>query len=222
MATLSSGRSNQRHKEHSAMRAVKLLVLGVVLGIAVLPLAPAQDGKSKDKKDPQSSYEPRSAPGAGQKFLAKFVGEWDVVKTFHPRTGKPARSEGSCVQTMIHEGRFLRSEFTFGTGDAKTTGLGLTGFDAGPGLFTSVWTDSRSTRMSLRRSKDRFDGKQIVLFSKSLDDAGKEARTSRTVTRLEDDGRKIVHRQYTPGAGDKERLVMELVLTRKAAAPAGK
>ena len=42
---------------------------------------------------------------------------------------------------------------------------------------------------------------------------------SRTVTRLEDDGRKIVHRQYAIDADSKERLVMELILTRKGAAP---
>ena len=35
------------------------------------------------------------------------------------------------------------------------------------------------------------------------------------MTRLEDDGRRIVHRQYTVGEGGKERVVMELVLTRK-------
>ena len=36
------------------------------------------------------------------------------------------------------------------------------------------------------------------------------------MTRLEDDGRKIVHRQYNLSGDGKERLVMELVLTRKA------
>jgi hypothetical protein len=170
------------------------------------------------QKDPQSTYEPRSKPGAGQKFLEKFVGDWEVVKTFHPQTGDPVRATGECKQTMINDGRFLRSEFTFRQGDATTTGLGLIGFETDTGLFTSVWTDSRSTRMSLRQSQDKFNGEEIVLYSRSLD-AGKEARRSRTVTRLEDDGRKIVHRQYTAGKDGMERLVMELVLTRKKEAP---
>jgi hypothetical protein len=69
--------------------------------------------------------------------------------------------------------------------------------------------------MSLRQSQDRFNGEEIVLFSKSVTAGGKEGRTSRTVTRLEDNGRKIVHRQYTAGPDGKERLIMELVLTRK-------
>jgi hypothetical protein len=39
------------------------------------------------------------------------------------------------------------------------------------------------------------------------------------VTKLEEDGNKIVHRQYNIAQDGKERLVMELVLTRKVAAP---
>jgi hypothetical protein len=172
-------------------------------------------------KDPQSAYEPRSGPGAGQKFLERFVGDWQVEKTFHPRAGEPARATGGCRQTMIHGGRFLQSEFTFTQGGATTTGLGLIGFEPATGKFTSVWTDSRAVRMSLRQSSEKFNGEEIVLLGRSLEPGG-EGRTSRTVTRLEDEGRKIVHRQFTAGADGKERLVMELVMTRKAAAtPAG-
>jgi len=36
------------------------------------------------------------------------------------------------------------------------------------------------------------------------------------VSRLEDDGRKLVHRQYSIAADGSERLVMKLVMTRKA------
>jgi len=175
----------------------------------------------QDKKDPQSVIEPRSGPGAGQKFLEKFVGDWEVTKTFNPRTGDPATAKGTCRQTMVHGGRFLQSEFTFDGPAGKTTGTGTIGFDADAGLFTSVWVDSRSTRMSLRRSKEKFDGTEIVLYSRSLDE--KEGRQSRTVTRLEDGGRKIVHRQFSPTPDGKERLVMELVMTpAPPARPAGR
>ena len=53
-----------------------------------------------------------------------------------------------------------------------------------------------------------------MLFSRSLDAQEKESRTSRTVTRLEDEGRKLVHRQYALGPNGEERLMMELVMTR--------
>jgi hypothetical protein len=196
------------------MTGAKLIGAAIVLGLCLLA-GGAEPPQKKD--DPQNKFEPRSAPGAGQKFLEKFVGNWEVVKTFYPRNGDPVRVTGQCRQTMIHEGRFLQSDFVFGEGENKTTGLGVIGFDAESGKFTSVWTDSRSTRMSLRHSQDPFKGDEIVLYSASLDDdKKKETRRSRTVTRLEDEGRKIVHRQYAMEPENKERLVMELVLKRKA------
>lgn len=171
----------------------------------------------QDKKDPQSKLEPRSNPGAGQKLLTKFVGDWDVVKIFHLRSGAPVQTKGTCRQTMIHDGRFLQSDFIFGTGAGKTTGMGLIGFEAETGKFTSIWTDSRSTRVSLRQSQHKFDGEEIVLYSRTLGEGGNPGRRSRTVTRLEDDGRKLVHRQWNIDADGKERLIMELLLTRKDA-----
>jgi hypothetical protein len=86
-------------------------------------------GLTQQRGDPQSAYEPRSAAGAGQAFLAKFVGEWSVTKRFFPRSGSPVVTAGECRQTMIHGGRFLQSDFVFGQGQARTTGLGLIGYD---------------------------------------------------------------------------------------------
>lgn len=70
---------------------------------------------------------------------------------------------------MVHDGGFLQSDFEF---EAET------------GLFTSVWIDSRSTRMSLHASEEKFDGKQIV------------------------------HQQHSLAQEAPERLAMEQVLTR--------
>jgi pimeloyl-ACP methyl ester carboxylesterase len=173
----------------------------------------AANPDKKPVKDPQSAIEPRSKPGEGQKFLEKFVGDWEVVKTFHPAKGRPAVRKGTCRQEMVHGARFLRSSFTFGEGASMTTGEGLIGFEAETGAFTSVWSDSRSTRMSFRKSKGKFDGKRIVLHGAALGEA-KPARESTTVTELLDGGKKIVHRQYA--GREMGRLVMELVLTRKA------
>jgi hypothetical protein len=143
------------------------------------------------------------------------VGDWDVVKTFYPRSGAPARVTGECRQTMIHDGRFLQSEFVFGQPGARTTGRGVLGFETQTGKFTSVWTDSRSTRMSLRQSQGPFNGEEIVLYSRSLAANAQEPPRSRTVSRLEENGRKLIHRQFAINPEGKERLVMELVMTRK-------
>jgi hypothetical protein len=187
-----------------------LVTLGCLLGA---------DDPPQAKKDPQSSVEPRSNPGIGQKFLEKFVGDWDVVKTLHIRPDNPICMTGECRQTMMHDGRFLRSEFAFVRNGKKSTGLGIIGFEAETGKFTSVWTDGRSTRMSLRQSQNPFNGKEIVLYGKSLSDEGKPALRSRTVTRLEENDKRIVHRAYVTAQDGKERLFMELLMTPKMKAP---
>jgi hypothetical protein len=120
---------------------------------------------------------------------------------------------------MIHDGRFLQSYFVFGTGQAKSTGQGLIGFDPATGKFTSVWTDSRKTQMSFRQGQEPFDGQRIVLYGQVLG-GEPEVRRSKTVTELTDGGNRIIHRQFGLGADGQERLVMELVLTRKPAANA--
>ncbi len=191
-----------------------------VLAIGMLTitcLASGQEPAKGQKKDSQERFEPRGAPGAGQKYLQKYVGEFDVVRTLTFREDQPVRSTGACKQTMVQDGRFLQSDFTFDGANGKTTGMGLIGFEGNTKLFTSVWIDSRQTKMSLRQSKTAFDGDQIVLFSKSLAEDGKAGRQSKTVTRMDADGNKIIHRQYNIAADGNERQVMELVLTRKTA-----
>ena len=197
-------------------------LLSSAVFLVALAAAAQPPTRPDDKKDPQAKFEPRSKPGAGQAFLEQFVGEWDAAKTFHPRAGEPAKAKGECRQKMIHDGRFLQSEFTFTTGAGTTTGTGLIGFEPESGKFTSVWTDSRQTRMSFRQGEEKFDGKQIVLFGKELGAAEKDGRRSRTTTILADDGKTIVHRQHAIDGEGKERLVMELVLTRKPPKPPGK
>jgi hypothetical protein len=196
----------------------RLIACGLFLGLGLLAAEggqpPPKTGDAKtEKQDPQSSFEPRSKPGVGQKFLEKFVGTWTVVKTLNRRTGEPVKQTGECRQTMVHEGRFLQSEFTFEGEAGKTTGTGLIGFEPDTSKFTSVWIDSRQTRMSLRQSEGKFEGETIVLFSKGLD--GPEQRRSRTITKLEDEGKKIIHRQFGLNADGTERLVMELAMTKK-------
>lgn len=191
---------------------IRMLLVGAT--ITFLAQAGAQPPPAKDK-DPQSQFEPRGAPGAGQKYLQRFVGEWDVAKTFFRTNGDPAKSNGTCRQAMIHDGKFLQSDFTFESPNGKSVGMGLIGFESNSVKFTSVWTDSRQTRMSFRQSKDKFNGEEIVLYGTSFESAAPDARKSKTVSKLEDGDKKLIHRQYSINADGTERLVMELAMTRK-------
>src|SRR5881227_1468344 len=91
----------------------------------------------------QSTYEPKAGTGAGQVLLAQFAGDWDVEKTFFPAKGDPVKTRGECRQFMIQNGHFLQSDFTFFEKDgSKSTGTGISGFDAKTNRFTTVWYDS--------------------------------------------------------------------------------
>lgn len=166
-------------------------------------------------RDAQSAYEPRSDPGEGQRFLARMEGDWDVTKTFYPRTGDPVVSRGTCKQHMIHGGRFLQSDFIFDDPAGRTTGTGVIGFDPQTGRFTSFWVDSRSTRFSVRASEGPFDGQKILLWSQTLGEPAASGRRSRTVSTLENGDRRLVHRQCSVSPDGQERPVMQLEMMRR-------
>jgi hypothetical protein len=161
-----------------------------------------------------NQYEPANATGAGQKLLAQFVGDWDVVKTFFPAKGKPIVSKATCKQYMIQDGKFLQSDFTFVNADGSSTGTGISGFDPKTNRFTTVWYDSRQTTMSIRQSDGTFDGKNIVLWATALDP---ESPGRKTVARahLEDGGRLLLHRHFFIDDKGTERMMIELRMTRK-------
>src|SRR5436190_22216737 len=92
--------------------------------------AASRPGSRSSRRDPQSAIEPRSAPGRGQEFLKQMAGEWTVVKTFHSRSGTPNVTRGECRQSLIHDGRFLQSDFVFEGDAGRTTGMGIIGFEA--------------------------------------------------------------------------------------------
>jgi Protein of unknown function (DUF1579) len=162
-----------------------------------------------------NQYEPANGPGAGQKLLAQFVGGWSVVDTFYPAQGKPRVTKGTCKQYMVKDGKFLESDFTFfNANGTKSTGTGISGFDARTNRFTTVWFDSRRTEMSIRQSDGTFNGKDIVLWATSLDN---DTPGRKTVARahLEDNGRVLVYNHYLIDAGGKERMMFHMLLTRQ-------
>jgi len=185
---------------------MKIWIAALLLTAALAPAAIAQ--KTHEE------YEPTAAAGSGQKLLAQFVGDWDVVKSFYPaNNGTPIVQKGACKQYMIQGGKFLQSDFTFFNPDGtSSTGTGISGFDPKSNKFTTVWFDSRQTTMSIRQSDGTFDGKEIVLWEAIAERPGRK-----TVARahLEDNGRTLIHRHYLVDDKGNERLMIEFRLTRK-------
>jgi Protein of unknown function (DUF1579) len=193
------------------MRAIrKSIFVSATLFIATAFIAAAAVAQQT-----HNQYEPPNGPGAGQKLLAQFSGDWDVVKTFFPANGKPIVTKGTCKQFMVKDGKFLESDFTFFNADGtKSSGTGISGFDSKTNRFTTVWYDDRQTTMSIRQSDGTFDGKNIVLWATALDP---DHPGRKTVARahLEDNGQVLVHRHFLIDDQGNERMMIELRLTRK-------
>lgn len=189
---------------YRAMRAITISLIAIFLTAAT---AVAQQNHNQ--------YEPKSGPGAGQKLLAQFAGDWSVVNTFYPGKGEPRVTKGTCKQFMVKDGKFLESDFTFFNADGtKTSGTGISGFDPKTNRFTTVWFDSRRTEMSIRQSDGTFDGKNIVLWATSLDN---DTPGRKTVARahLEKDGQVLVYTHYLVDEGGKERMMFQMLMTRQ-------
>jgi hypothetical protein len=186
------------------LRAMKKWITATVL---IVTAAVAQQTHNE--------YEPPNAPGAGQRLLAQFTGDWDVVMTFFPMNGKPIVTKGTCKQYMIQDGKLLQSDVTFFNPDGrKSTGTGISGFDPKTNRFTTVGYDSRQTTMSIRQSDGTFDGKNIVLCGPHPSiPTVLGARPSRA--HLEEDGRLLLHRHFMIDDKGEERMMIELRLTRK-------
>jgi hypothetical protein len=160
-------------------------------------------------------YEPPTAAGAGQKLLAQFVGDWEMVKSFFPASGNPRVTKGTCKQFMVQDGKFLESDFTFRNEDgSKSTGVGISGFEAKTNRFTTVWYDSEKTSMSIRQSDGTFDGKTIVLWATALD-PDRPGRKTVARAHLENNGRTLIHQHFAVDDKGQERLVIEWRMTRK-------
>jgi hypothetical protein len=179
-----------------------LCVAVIAAGLLAVADAPGQDKKAAEQ-----------GGVSAKDFMQKFVGDWDAERIFYGTTpDQPKRAKGTCKQ-FINYNNFLFSEFSFGEGDKKITGQGILGYQEDTGLFISNWLDSRQTKMSVRQSKDKFNGKQIELATIPYK-MDKSARASRTLTTFEDGGKKIWHRQWNM-VGEKEQLWMELIMVRK-------
>jgi hypothetical protein len=102
------------------------------------------------------------------KLLLPMVGEWNAEMSFVMEPGgEPEVSTGSCTNTMILGGRFLKSEFKgdvamFGVKMAFA-GFGLMGYSKETGEFQSTWCDSMSTGIVMSTGKPGENPKVITL-----------------------------------------------------------
>jgi hypothetical protein len=111
------------------------------------------------------------------KHLLPMVGTWDAELSFLMEPGgEPEVSQGTCVNTMILGGRYMKSEFKaelnmFGDKMAFS-GFGLMGFGKEKGEFVSTWCDTMSTSLLVSTGKPGEDAKVMTLTGMSSSPMG--------------------------------------------------
>ncbi len=195
-----------------------VLITGVnILLIQALPNMFVQQEMSADQKKMMEQMMKYGSPGPEHELLKKYVGEWDVdISSWQDPAAKPEKSRGTMKNTLIFEGRYLKSGFEGSMGSMKFQGLEIIGYDLLKKMYTTFWVDNLST--SFMVTTGTLDAAGNVLtetgtFPDPMTD-GKTMQRVRNVTTFLADG-KYKFEMYMVMPDGKEMKGMELVCTRK-------
>lgn len=184
----------------------KRLIVAILLAAAVS--APALAAVPQEVKE-------RAKPGDAHKALAQLAGRWDfTTKTWGDPKASPEVNTGTCVNTMVLGGRFLRQDVTGTKTGGTFEGTRLTGYDNVRGEYqTFTFTDLATNLSFITGSYDA--AKKTFTFSGSSSSAatGQKDRPVRTETTLIDKDNHSF-RAYFTGPGGQEYKAVETLYTR--------
>lgn len=162
-----------------------------------------------------ANYMKAGETGPAHEFLALFTGEFDSVnRMWWDPEQAPMESRGSCTNTMIMDGRFLKTEYKGDMMGIPFSGLALTGFDNNKKLFTNIWIDSMSTGIAPAYGNlDRTGTVMTLVGQMDEPNTGEIGKLYKQVFRLVDEDHHVME-MYEILYGD-EFKVMEIAYTRK-------
>jgi hypothetical protein len=148
-------------------------------------------------------YKKVGTPAAPHRLLASLEGIWTTrTRSWMDPDKPPMESTGTCEQTMILGGRYLRQEYTGDMAGEPFTGINILGYDNHTKKYVSVWVDSMSTGIYFFEGTKSKDIKTIIQESK-YDDPIKGPTTWRSVTNIRDDNT-LEYAMYLTPKGGKE------------------
>ena len=175
-----------------------------------------QEGK-KDMQAMMEVYKKVGTPGTTHKLLAGLEGSWTTKTKSWPEPDKPPmESTGTCEAKLLLDGRYLQQEYTGDMAGEKFKGINILGYDNHTKKYLSVWLDSMSTGIYFFEGTANRDGKTITQECR-YDDPVRGPSVWRSVTKIKDDNTLEYVMYITPKRGKEEKM-MEMTVTRKAAA----
>lgn len=160
-------------------------------------------------------------PNENHKLLQQFVGDWDVKTKFYSAPGAPPEeSTGTMTAKSEFEGRFVTGTFKGNYMGMPFEGRLAMGYNNDAKQNESIWYDSMGTGMGFATGKASSDGKVFTMTGTHTEPDGTKKTTREVTTFTSPNSYTSEFFETTPDG--KDGKMMELVYTRKGAAPAVK
>lgn len=200
------------------------LAAAVGAGFMAGRVAPAPSGTAVTVAQPEGMtpeemtrlYEEKNRTGEHHEWLKKYEGNWDAeMKMWMDPQGDPIVSEGSQKNTLMFDGRYLKSEFKGDWLGEPYEGFSLMGYNNAESRFESTWMDSTST--AILYSTGKRSGDTLTLEGEMKDCMSEQMVSYRHEMKFESPS-KVVFTGYHTVPGMGEMKTMEITYTKRGAA----
>lgn len=155
-----------------------------------------------------------ATPGAMQKMMASWDGEWDEDISMYMAPGVPEQKmKATCVNRMLLDGRYQEGTHKGDFMGMPFNGIGILAWDNVLKIFVNTWIDNFGTGMMYMTGTWDEKNKLIDLKGTMTDPQAGKVVPVRQVIKIMDDKTQVLE-QYTMVNG-KEFLNMKINLTRK-------
>ncbi len=179
----------------------------------------ASDDKTQIKIDSagaMKAWMDFKTPGALHKMLAKANGQWkEEITTWEAPGAPPQKTTGTCVNTMILDGRYQQSVNKGTMMGMPFEGISTVGYDNCRREFVLNWIDNMGTGfMQMNGAYDSIA--KTIHFKGTMTDPTSGRQTDvREDFKLLSDGNQLLEMYGSQAIGKPEFKVMEIRFSRK-------
>src|SRR5690606_33893138 len=163
-------------------------------------------------------YEEKNRTGEHHDWVKKYEGNRDAtMKMWMDPAGEPLEAKGSQKNTMMFDGRYLKSEFKGEWMGEPFEGFSLMGYNNTEGRFESTWMDSGST--AILYSTGERSGDTLTLKGEMKDCMSEQMVSYRHEMKFESPSKVVFTGYHTMGG--QEMKAMEITYTKRGASMNG-
>lgn len=169
-----------------------------------------------DSATMMKSWMEYATPGPVHAMLAKSNGNWNAEVTNWMAKGAPGQTSiASCVNSMVMDGRYQKSEFKGDFGGMPFNGMSLTAYDNYEKIFKSTWIDNMGTGIMMMQGPWDEASKSMTLTGSAINPANGKNCKMREVFKIVDDNTQVMEMYGPDPQTGEEYKSMEIKFTRK-------